>query len=265
MSTGVDFNDLEEASTEEVYIRVMENASNLPELGVPDLKEVRDGTVDEDLKLKIEEFDLEGKILSSSIISGYDYSSGSNELVRKLMELVDPKVDWNKELIHYMYELQPSDDLTWARPNRRLLGCKILMPGTCLKPKLTANCYIDISGSLTDSQLTEIMSELRGISHIEGTDLNVVSWNTTIVDVFRNVNEVRDIHLKGSGGTNIRCVYKHIKISKPSVAIVFTDGYFDTDVKYSSPSIPLVWVITGKGNCDIKQGKVIKIEKSYSP
>ena len=175
---GVDFTYLKEASTEDVYNKLMEHvkSSDIPEPVIGDLMEKA-----EDEPTEVKTFDLESKLISADIISKYSFGNeASNELERELLELVNPKVDWYKELIYLMREFVPSVEPDWSRPNRRLLGIPILIPGNTKQPTLEANCYIDVSGSLTADQLTTIMSELTGINSIEGVKLNVISWNTGI-------------------------------------------------------------------------------------
>ena len=257
-------------SSEEVYNLINKDCNTEMEIfdldpnmdeGEGDSKDSSNGS---DLNIKAslpKGSDLEQLITSSAIISDFDWSDApNNELTRLIRNLTDPKVPWERELLGLLFDYENSEDETWDKFNQRFFTLPMLMPGEDEAESLTANCYIDISGSLTDDQVTTILSEIKGIKEsLNNSKLDIITWNTSIVDEFNDVQEIESLKINGTGGTNIKCVFNHIKKHKPKLAICFTDGYFAT-VKYISKDTTLVWVINnGELDKSYKQ-KVIMME-----
>ena len=205
--------------------------------------------------------ELETLITQSAILSGFDWGDAPNsELTRLIRELTDPKIPWETELLSYLFDLTISAEESWDRFDDRFFTLPLLMPGMTEEPTLTANCYVDISGSLTDDQVASILSEIKGIStSLPSNKLNVITWNTQIVEEFDKVENVEELEIKGSGGTDIQCVFQHIKKTNPKLTIIFTDGYFQ---KADQPEgYEFIWVIQDGELHHPYKGKVIKLEE----
>ena len=205
--------------------------------------------------------ELEQLITSSVVLNGFDWSEeDNNEITRKIRELVDPKVPWETALLGLMFDYVISEEATWDMFNPRYFTMPMLMPGFAEdKEKLVANCYVDISGSLSDELVTSILSEIKGIkTTFEDAEINVITWNTQIVSEFSNVVDVEKLKIVGIGGTNIKCVFNHIGKSKPKLAIIFTDGYF-YQADYTHKATELVWVVQNGELQHEYPGKVIEL------
>ena len=77
-----------------------------------------------------------------------------------------------------------------------------------------------------------------------------------------NFDEIREYELRGGGGTDFECIFKHMKenLIEPEKLIVFTDGY-----PWNSWGDPLyadtLWVIHGDNNPNPPFGQFVLYDK----
>ena len=113
--------------------------------------------------------------------------------------------------------------------------------------------YMDLSGSITD-QAKDFLGETIGImEEFQQFQVHLACFDTEVYNykIFTNDNfdEIRDYELKGGGGTDFECIFKHMKenLIEPEKLVVFTDGY-----PWNSWGDPLyadtLWVIHGDQN-----------------
>ena len=183
--------------------------------------------------------------------------AGSGELPagveRLVKELTDPVMNW-RELIQTALTSAIKSDYTWMRPSRRSWHMDAIMPGTNPGEEIDVDIYIDLSGSISNKQGMAFLSEVMGMMDMfDGYRVHVSCFDTEVYNTqeftSENIDTVEDYQLKGGGGTDFTCIFKHLKEENrvPNKLIVFTDGYpFGSwgDAEYCDT----LWIIHGDPN-----------------
>jgi predicted metal-dependent peptidase len=131
-------------------------------------------------------------------------------------------------------------------------------PGLKIKMKQHMLLAIDTSGSVSNGELEEFMSEIRHI-HKCGVDVTIIQCDTTIRSI-EPYNGRDNIKVHGRGGTEFDPVleYYNENLRKYTSLVYFTDGECTADVK---PKAPVLWVLSERSSMnDSLPGKVIKLE-----
>jgi predicted metal-dependent peptidase len=179
-----------------------------------------------------------------------------------------PEVDWKQELRNYAKSAKPSrKKTTLGRPRRRHILLEGLdtsdYPGKRKNPSYNIVFGIDTSGSVSNSELEEIFSELRGILDTnEGTNVTVVECDTNIGRIY-SLEEVSDIDTKvsGRGGTSFDPIFQWVKgkpwfdgskdvtcSKQPDLFIYATDGECNLPpVDIRIPQNKMLWLISSRG------------------
>lgn len=158
-------------------------------------------------------------------------------LVRWAQDLIDPVVDWRKELASIIRKTFASvaglRDYTYRRPARRQTalnqsGNNILFPAMRQPAPPQIAIVIDTSGSMSDEMLTWALSEAKGVLASRGSSgraINVISCDSRAVG--QKVNNISQVKLVGAGGTDMRVGINEAmsKKPKPDAVIVITDGF----------------------------------------
>ena len=173
--------------------------------------------------------------------------------------LTKPKYDW-KRLLCLTMQSCIKKSFTWKRPNRRTIAINVITPGKL--PELPeAIVYIDTSGSISDNDMNEALSEVMGI-------LSVTCGKGTLIlgdaEVYyfgeMTKNSIKKLPVQ-RGGTDFVCVFERIKKEKlkPKVFVGFSDlcGPFPSE----APNYPCIWVRpTGYQHGKAPFGRVIDAE-----
>lgn len=161
-------------------------------------------------------------------------------------ELLKPKQDWKARLRQFM-QAGGKDDVTWRRPNRRLMAHGIYMPIQESEQMPNMALLFDTSGSIyaNEETLKVFMTEIRTIRE----DLN--PKQTTIIQCDAKVaaynefaeGEELEFDLKGGGGTRFSPAFDAIVENdiQPEVIVYFTDLY--SDDFGPDPGIPVLWAV----------------------
>lgn len=184
------------------------------------------------------------------------------ELVENLLR--PPEVDWRQELRNYCATARPSrKKTTLSRPKRKHVSITGAItsdhPGKRKNPSYQIVFAIDTSASVSNSELQEIFTELRGILALkEGTEITVVECDTHIGRIY-DLGSVKDIDTKvtGRGGTSFDPVFRWIagtpfegtKCAKqPDLLIYATDGECSLPpVEVRLPQSKVLWLISSRG------------------
>lgn len=165
-----------------------------------------------------------------------------------------PKVDWKAYIQQWVSGHKP-DDYTWARPNRTwLVNHGVYMPRMQMNGAGVGVLSIDTSGSVSDKELVDYITEIAGVIEICNPDkLYIVQHDAVIqrVDVWEHGMDFKGLKVKGRGGTNIQPTFKWIDDCDEHVdwMICFTDmGICDYPSKKDAPDIPVLWCATGPDN-----------------
>jgi predicted metal-dependent peptidase len=130
--------------------------------------------------------------------------------------------------------------------------------GIKIKRKQNILLGIDTSGSVSESELLEFMSEIYHIWKT-GVEVTIIQCDTRIrsIDEYKGTFEMK---FHGRGGTEFDPVLEYFNENrnKFNSLIYFTDGECYTDVK---PRNPVLWVLSERStiNNDLP-GKVIRLE-----
>jgi predicted metal-dependent peptidase len=174
---------------------------------------------------------------------------------RLIKDLTKPVVNW-RELLEQQIQSTVKDDFSWMRPNRRSWHMDAIMPGMKPGTQIDVCVAIDTSGSISEQDLKDFLSEVKGI--MESYDeykIRVITWDTDVYNPAEysneNMEDITEYQPGGGGGTDPHCVWEWLKENdiEPKKLIMFTDfcffGWRPDEVKDYCDT---VWVI--KGNKD---------------
>jgi len=190
----------------------------------------------------------------------------SAALERELSGMLEPKIDWRKRLESYITKDIPVD-FTMRRPGRRFYATGCYFPSV-VKENLEVVVANDISGSISDEEYCDFISECAGIAgSFAQIKMRVLWWSTYIdehddlmVDAY-NTQELIDFRPTGGGGTTMGCIKDYVmkKQITSRIFVILTDGYIE-----SEPELPdgqILFVLSKNGSDEIvkKYGEVCKL------
>jgi len=150
---------------------------------------------------------------------------------RMIQELIAPKMDW-RSLLDAHIRSSIKDDYTYRRIGRRTWGSGFILPAQDFMDTIDVAVSIDASGSMSETMLRDILSEVKGIM-LTFRDFKLKLWTfDTQVYSYKefspeNLDEIDEYALGGGGGTLFECNWEHMKANgiEPQRFIMFTDGY----------------------------------------
>ena len=180
---------------------------------------------------------------------------GEIEGVITIEEIVAPKFDWRG----YMRRFTGISTKVFTKKIRRKENRKFPEnPGLKLKMKQHMLLGVDTSGSVSDSELQEFMSEINHI-YKAGVDVTIIQCDTSIRSI-ESYNGKFELNVLGRGGTEFDPVLEYYNENQNlyTSLIYFTDGECSTSV---TPKGKVLWVLSEQSymNEDLP-GKVIKLE-----
>jgi predicted metal-dependent peptidase len=182
--------------------------------------------------------------------------SGAADLIRAFQDLIESRIPWRQVLREFITETNKCR-YTYNRISRR--SSKSVIFPTMTGDHVSLLFGVDTSGSMSPKDLSDAMSELRGILYeFDGWNITFVSCDTS-ANVIGEYNsddgddfDVIDKKLIGGGGTDMNPMvrYSNEMEEPPAVNIILTDGYIPevTEVK----DIPTILVITREGNKELE-------------
>lgn len=152
-------------------------------------------------------------------------------VARLIKDLTEPKMDW-RELLRMNIQSIIRSDFSFARPNRKSQMSGAVLPGMINDETIDVCCAIDMSGSISDRQAKDFISEVKGIME-EYVDFKLKLWcfDTRVYSFAEfsqdNADDIMSYNIKGGGGTDFDVNYKFMKDNdiEPKRFIMFTDGY----------------------------------------
>jgi predicted metal-dependent peptidase len=124
---------------------------------------------------------------------------------------------------------------------------------------------VDTSGSIGINELSEFLSEVKGIAEDVAPDrVDLLYWDTEVAaheeyDSSSVSDIIQSTKPRGGGGTAPQCVSAYLKDKniKPECVVMLTDGYIgDWGSDWASP---LLWCVVGS-NAMAPVGKTIHIK-----
>ena len=189
------------------------------------------------------------------------------DLPRSVTDLLNPVIDWKKELADFVTSsCKGKDEYTWRKFNRRLISNDIYLPTVENETIGEVVVAIDTSGSIGQEQLNAFASELVSICDAVSPDaVRVLWWDTKVhgEQLFTDNYDQIGSMLKplGGGGTRVSSVAEYINKKKINAecVLVFTDGFLESDVVWNI-SAPTLWMVTENRNWTPPTGKKVFME-----
>ena len=216
----------------------------------------------EELEREIDSALREGAILAGKM---------KGNVPRGIEEILHPKVDWREALRDFIkLATRGGDQSTWRRPNRRYLGCDIVMPSAETRK---AECFavgIDTSGSIGGVILGRFLGELKAIcDEVAPEKVELMYWDSHVAG--HETYEGGAVALltdstkpKGGGGTEPDCVPEYMKEKQinPQCLIMLTDGEFygHNPAKWAGMNAPVLWCVVGNTSFVPKIGQTVCVE-----
>ena len=158
-----------------------------------------------------------------------------------------PKINWLSKLrekLRFGVSRLAKSDTNWGMPNKRFLDRDFVFPSYHGPDQPKIAYAIDTSGSMSEKDLKNAISELDGIRKQMNAKVYFMDCDA---DVYtgRWIGSHQPLPcLQGGGGTDFTPVFKHLVDKKilPDYCVFFTDGYgeFGTDPK----KFNTLWVLT---------------------
>ncbi len=119
-----------------------------------------------------------------------------------------------------------------------------------VKPVPDVTLLLDTSGSMSTKDLSEGLTEIKGVIDSLGTPVSVYCGETTIHEQ-QTVWSVDEINLIGGGGTDMgSAIHEIAELESPSIMIVITDGYTGWPAEKPENIGAIIAVLTREGVSD---------------
>ena len=150
---------------------------------------------------------------------------------RLINDFTEPKMDWRQMLRMNIQSIFKSN-FSFSRPNRKSMHSGAILPGMLNDETIDVSIAIDMSGSISDKQAKDFLSEVKGIMD-EYVDFKLDLWcfDTAVYNYKQftgdTADEIMEYQCKGGGGTDFDVNYDFMKEEglEPKRFIMFTDGY----------------------------------------
>lgn len=152
--------------------------------------------------------------------------------VRRLIsDFTEPKMDW-RQLLRMSIQSIFKSNFSFSRPNRKSQQCGAVLPGMMNEETIDVSIGIDMSGSISDAQGRDFLSEVKGImDEYKDFKLNIWCFDTQVYNYAQftgdSADEILGYQVKGGGGTDFDANFEFMKENDivPKKFIMFTDGY----------------------------------------
>lgn len=140
---------------------------------------------------------------------------------------------------------------TWARPNRRFLHQRMILPGSCKQQGGELAVALDTSGSIWHmlqqflSELAQVLVDMKPSKvHVMCVDTRVRSY--VCLEPHQMHNILEHITCVGQGGTVMPAVFDYMKAHgiRPAGTMIFTDMETSWPSHAQCEGYPHVWVST---------------------
>ena len=173
--------------------------------------------------------EIKEAILAAAQAAGADNTPAG--IQRMIGDFTAPKMDW-RELLRLNIQSIIKNNFSFNRPNRKSQHCGAVLPGLLNEETVDVCVAIDMSGSITNAQAKDMLSEVKGIMD-EYVDFKLTVWtfDTKVynMQVFTsdNADDVASYVPVGGGGTLFECNWDFMKENEiePKRFVMFTDGY----------------------------------------
>ena len=184
-----------------------------------------------------------------------DIPAGVEEIID---ELKDTRISW-RNLLQADSSSVMTDDYTFRRVNKRHFSRGITLPGIEVQKVLRAAMIVDTSGSMSNEELQDVLTEMVSIANqFQNYELTVICFDTQLYNekVFtteeQDIESIGEYRFKGRGGTVIKPAMDWLLDKKASGnsedefdwVVTFTDGFIEDWHEYMEAEYPnFVWLI----------------------
>jgi predicted metal-dependent peptidase len=152
-------------------------------------------------------------------------------VARLIQNFTEPKMDW-RQLLRMNIQSILRSNFSFSRPNRKSQHCGAILPGMTNDETVDVSIAIDMSGSISNKQATDFLSEVKGIME-EYVDFKLDVWcfDTNVYNYAQftgdSAADLDSYEVKGGGGTDFDINWSFMKDAQiePKKFIMFTDGY----------------------------------------
>jgi predicted metal-dependent peptidase len=152
-------------------------------------------------------------------------------VARMIKDFTEPKMDW-RELLRMNIQSILKSNFSFSRPNRKSQMSGAILPGMMNDETVDVCCAIDMSGSISDKQAKDFISEVKGIMD-EYVDFKLKLWcfDTDVYNLAEftadTASDILTYEVKGGGGTDFDANFRFMEENdiEPKRFIMFTDGY----------------------------------------
>lgn len=252
------FDKYEKMCEEDIYDELMKKATPIPSSGAWGQNDGGDLKPTPKDKKQTVVNTVVRAIQQAKILNGAGSVPGNLEQI--IESFLKPIIPWERALMEFFTDMF-EEDYSWRRPNRRYKD--VYMPSLIEmdEGRLDYLAYfIDVSGSITDSEIHRFNSEVKYIqTMLKPKRLSLIQFDTQIqkVDEFTEDDAFKKIQVIGRGGTDLDCVHEYIEKHKPTAVVVFSDLRCRPMQPLRS-KIPVLWVVTNSGRTP-PYGKMIRI------
>jgi predicted metal-dependent peptidase len=158
----------------------------------------------------------------------------------------NPAQDW-REVLRAWIDQGSRQIETWNRPNRRLLGSGLFLPGKQRDGLNRVVFVIDTSGSMDAVALACVRTEAQAALDDGAIDEVIAVYGdtrVTRVDTYFDGEEI-EFDPRGGGGTDLKPLFKYVEdeVDNASLIICFTD--MEIGDPGPEPSCPVLFAATG--------------------
>lgn len=185
-----------------------------------------------------------------------------NEIIAKLY--TKPVIKWSDFLKRLVGTTAYGHKKTVTRQDRRQPWRSDLR-GSLVDHKAEIIVAIDISGSMTDTELEQIMNEIFGIVRTSEHEITIIECDDKIQRVY-NAKTNKDVRKKTNtkGSTKFSPVFRFMRENnkRNAILVYFTDGEGERELEVLPFNRRTLWVLTGKSEkLSLKDsfGNVIKL------
>lgn len=150
---------------------------------------------------------------------------------RLIQDFTEPKMDW-RQLLRMSIQSIFKSNFSFSRPNRKSQHCGAVLPGMMNEETIDVSVAIDMSGSISNAQAKDFISEVKGImDEYKDFKLDIWCFDTDVYNYAQFTGDTADdilsYEVQGGGGTAFEVNFDFMKENeiRPKKFIMFTDGY----------------------------------------
>ena len=174
------------------------------------------------------EQEVQSSVLQSAQGEAGNLPSGVKRLIQ---DYLTPQLNW-RDLLPTKIQSTVKSDYTYRRPSRKGLDAGFYLPSMDYDESIDIAVAIDLSGSMMDDMVRDILSEIKGcMEQYSNFNIHLFCFDTEVHNPQsfdeNNMDEFMDYETIGGGGTDFMCCWDYMKDQgiNPKLFVMFTDGY----------------------------------------